>query len=165
MAALTAGKPAPEFTLPTTGGQAWSLAEARRRGPVVLAFFKASCPVCQLAFPYLQRLYEAYPKERMSVVGVSQNPLQETLAFMSDYDVRFPVVLDDTHQFPVSNAYGLTNVPTVFLIGRDGVIQASSVGWARREIEDINAGLAQATAVARRKIFHPGEDVPEFRAG
>ena len=165
MAALTAGKAAPEFTLPTTGGQAWSLAEARRRGPVVLAFFKTSCPTCQLAFPYLQRLYEAYPNDRMSVVGVSQDSQQETLGFMSDYGVRFPVVLDDTQQFPASNAYGLTNVPTILLIGRDGVIQVSSVGWARREIEDINAGVAEATAVARRKIFHPGEDVPEFKSG
>ncbi len=165
MSALTAGTQAPEFTLLTTEGRSWSLAEACQRGPVVLAFFKVSCPVCQFALPYVQRLFEAYPDDRVSVIGVSQNSLKETLAFRRDYGVSFPVLLDDTHKFPVSNSYGLTNVPTVFLVGRDGVIRVSSVGWARRDIENVNADLAQAAAISRQKVFHPGEDVPEFKAG
>jgi peroxiredoxin len=165
MSALNAGVQAPEFTLQGTDGKRWSLAEARQRGPVVLAFFKISCPVCQYAMPYLQRLHEAYAGQRVSVVGVSQNALRETLAFMKEYGVTFPVVLDDARTYPVSNAYGLTNVPTVFLVGTEGTIKVSSVGWSRHDIEDINVDLARTVAIARSKVFHPGEDVAEFKPG
>ena len=58
MAALQAGVRAPEFSLPTVDGKHLSLAEALEKGPVVLAFFKVSCPVCQYAFPFYQRMYE-----------------------------------------------------------------------------------------------------------
>ncbi len=165
MAALTAGTPAPDFTLQTTDGKSFSLKEARKRGPVVLAIFKVSCPVCQFAFPYLQRLHEALPGDRLTIVGVSQNSRRETISFMRDYGVKFPVVLDDPGEYRVSNAYGLTNVPTIFVIGSDGKIQLSSVGWVRQEIEQIGAGLAHASTNSKRTIFHSGEDVPEFKAG
>ena len=29
-------------------------------GPVVLAFCKVSCPICQLAFPFIQRIHQFY---------------------------------------------------------------------------------------------------------
>ncbi len=57
----------------------------------------------------------------------------------------FPVLLDDTHSYPVSNAYGLTNVPTIFWIAPDGDIEISSVGWVRKEMEEFNQRAAQAS--------------------
>lgn len=165
MAALPAGTAAPNFALPTTEGKQFSLAEARKHGPVVLAFFKVSCPVCQFALPYLQRMHEAYRNGSLTIVGVSQNTRKETLSFMRDYGITFPVLLDDARTYRVSNDYGLTNVPTVFLVGRDGQIQLSSVGWVRNEIEDVNSRLATATSVTEGKVIHPGEDVPDFRPG
>ncbi len=165
MAALETGTLAPDFSLPTTEGKQFSLAAARQRGPVLLAFFKVSCPVCQFTFPYLERIHKAYGDGRLTVIGVSQNGKRETVSFMRDYGISFPVVLDDTSTYRVSNAYGLTNVPTVFLVAPNGQIQLSSVGWVRKELEDANAQLAKTTAAVPPKIFHPGEDVPEFRAG
>ena len=58
MPALEAGIVAPDFILPTVDGKQVSLAQALKKGPVVLAFFKISCPVCQYAFPYFERLYQ-----------------------------------------------------------------------------------------------------------
>ncbi len=165
MAALKAGAVAPDFSLPTTDGRKFSLAEARQRGPVVLAFFKVTCPVCQFALPYLERIHKAYGNGRLTVLGVSQNSVKETLAFMREYGIGFPVALDDTKRYPASNQYGLTNVPTVFLISPDGKIRLSSVGWVRSEIEETNRSLAQAAATAPGSIFKPGEDVPDFKAG
>ncbi len=165
MAALETGTLAPEFSLPTTEGKQFSLAAARQRGPVLLAFFKVGCPVCQFTFPYLERIHKAYGDGQLTVIGVSQNGQRETVSFMRDYGISFPVVLDDTSTYRVSNAYGLTNVPTVFLIASKGQIQLSSVGWVRKEVEDVNTQVAKTTAKIPPKIFHAGEDVPEFRAG
>jgi len=165
MAALEAGVEAPQFELPAMDGSGFSLQNALKRGPVLAVFFKISCPVCQYALPYFERLYKAYGSGKVSVVGVSQNDKLETAEFVKRYGVTFPQLLDDTRRFPVSNAYGLTNVPTAFWIGEDGDIELSSVGWVRKDMEEIAQKWASAGEVAPKTIFEPSEQVPDFRAG
>jgi peroxiredoxin len=165
MAALAPGKTAPEFTLPAVDGSEFSLKEALTHGPVVVAFFKISCPVCQYAFPFLERIYQRYGKKNVAFVGVSQNSKKDTAFFLREYEVTFPVLLDDTDSYPVSNAYGLTNVPTVFWIAQDGEIEISSVGWARRDIEEINRRAAETIGDGPQPVFRPNERVADFRAG
>jgi peroxiredoxin len=165
MAALTTGTSAPDFTLPTMDGKQFSLRDALTRGPVVAAFFKISCPVCQYALPFLERIYKAYGNKNVTLVGISQNQKKDTAAFIKEYGVTFPVLLDDTNPYPVSNAYGLTNVPTIFWIAQDGEIEVSSVGWVRKEIEEINQKAAHATRDGAKPVFRAGEQVADFRAG
>jgi len=165
MAALTTGTQAPDFTLPTMDGGQFSLREALIRGPVVAAFFKISCPVCQYAFPFLERIYKANAEGRVTIVGISQNQKRDTARFLQEFGITFPVLLDDTHTYPVSNAYRLTNVPSIFWIGQDGEIEVSSVGWVKKEIDEINQRWGQLAGAPAKPIFHPGEPVPDFRAG
>ena len=100
MAALTAGSKAPAFELNTLDGKRFSLNDELARGPVVLAFFKASCPTCQYAFPFFERLHKAYGSQGVRIVGVSQNDAKETAAFIKEFGVTFPVLLDDTRSYP-----------------------------------------------------------------
>jgi peroxiredoxin len=165
MAALTPGTSAPDFTLPTMEGKQFSLKDALVRGPVLVAFFKISCPVCQFALPFLDRVYKAYGNRNVAIVGISQNEKKDTAAFIREYGVSFPVLLEDTSSYPVSNAYGLTNVPSIFWIAQDGEIEISSVGWLRKEIDEINQKAAKVTGEGPQPVFRPGEQVPEFRAG
>lgn len=165
MAALEPGKRAPDFTLPTMEGNQFSLSEALARGPVLAAFFKISCPTCQYAFPFLQRIYEAHGKKGVTIVGISQNSKKDTAAFTTEYKITFPILLDDTNSYPVSNAYGLTNVPTVFWIAQDREIEISSVGWIRKEMEELNQRSAQASAGKVKSLFSPDEQIADFRAG
>jgi cytochrome c biogenesis protein CcmG, thiol:disulfide interchange protein DsbE len=165
MAALSSGTLAPDFTLPGMDGKEFSLKDALARGPVLAAFFKVSCPVCQFALPFLERIYRAYGKSKVTVVGISQNDKKETTAFIKEYGLTFPVLLDDTHSYPASNAYGLTNVPSIFWIGQDGEIEISSVGWLKKDVEALNARAAVNTGEQRVPVFEAGESVPDFRAG
>lgn len=165
MAALNPGTSAPDFTLKTTDGKQLSLREALTRGPVVAAFFKISCPVCQYALPFLDRIYKSYGTKHVTIVGISQNEKKDTLAFLKEYGVTFPVLLDDANTYPVSNAYGLTNVPTIFWIAQDGDIDISSVGWVRKDIEDINQRVAEASGNGHKPVFRAHEQVADFRAG
>lgn len=165
MAALTAGIKAPIFSLPALDGSKFSLQEALQRGPVALAFFKISCPVCQYAFPFFERVHKAHGGQRGTVVGISQNNATETAAFLKEYGVTFPVLLDDPNGYAVSNAYGLTNVPTLFLIAQDGAIEISSVGWVKQDVEQLNAKLSSSPQATPPMLFKPGEDVRDFRAG
>ena len=165
MAALTPGTRAPDFTLPSMDGKPFSLREALARGPVLAAFFKISCPTCQYAFPFLQRIYQAHGNQAVTIVGISQNTKKDTALFIKEYGIAFPVLLDDTSSYPVSNAYRLTNVPTAFWIAQDGEIEISSVGWIRKEMEEFNLRAAQASSEASRPLFHPDEQIADFRAG
>ena len=165
MAALTAGTQAPDISLPTLGGKKFDLREALQRGPVVAAFFKVSCPVCQYTFPYVERLHKAHGDEKVTIVGISQDDRRNTEAFLKEYGVTFPTLLDDPNGYAVSNAYGLTNVPSVFLIGQDGEIEVSSVGWVKSEIEEINRKLAATEKTVPPPLFKAGEEVRDFRAG
>jgi len=165
MAALTTGTKAPDFDLRTLDGKTFSLHAELQRGPVVLAFFKVSCPTCQYALPLYERLYKAYSHKGVTLVGISQNAAKETAAFNKEFGVTFPVLLDDPRSYPVSNAYGLTNVPTIFWIAQDGEIEVSSVGWLKADFEAINRRMAEIEKIAPAVVFKPGEDVRDFRAG
>jgi len=165
MAALTVGTKAPEFELKAMDGRRFTLHEELLQGPVVLAFFKVSCPTCQYAFPFLERLERAYGHKGVRIIGVSQNDPKETAAFNKEFGVTFPVLLDDTHKYPVSNAYGLTNVPTTFWIAQDSEIEISSVGWVKADFTEINRKMAAAGKITPAAVFQPGEDVRDFRAG
>ena len=165
MAALTAGTQAPEISLSALDGKKFNLREALQRGPVLAAFFKVSCPVCQYTFPYLERLHKAYGDQEFTIVGISQDDRRNTEAFLKEYGITFPTLLDDPKGYAVSNAYGLTNVPTMFLIGQDGEIEVSSVGWFKKEIEEINQKLAESQKTPPRPLFQAGEEVRDFRAG
>jgi peroxiredoxin len=165
MEALTAGTKAPDFELTAMDGKKFVLRDELARGPLVLAFFKVSCPTCQYAFPFLDRLERAYGHNGVRIIGVSQNNPKETSAFIKEFGVTFPVLLDDTEKYPVSNAYGLTNVPTVFWIAQNGSIEFSSVGWVKADFEEISRKMAESLHTAPAVMFKPGEDVRDFRAG
>lgn len=165
MAALNTGALAPDFTLPAMDGKQFSLKGALARGPVLAAFFKISCPVCQFTLPFLERVYKSYGNRNVTIIGISQNDKKDTAAFLKHYGITFPVLLDDTETYPVSNAYGLTNVPTIFWIAQDGEIETSSVGWVRKEVDEINRRAAETTGQGPKPVFQAGEDVPDFRAG
>jgi peroxiredoxin len=165
MAALTAGTKAPDISLVAVDGKSFSLQDALKEGPVLAAFFKVSCPVCQYAFPYLERLHKAHGDQNVTVVGISQDDKRNTVGFLKEYGVTFPTLLDNPNGYAVSNAYGLTNVPTWFLIGPDGEIEISSVGWVKQEMEDVNCKLANLQKTPLPPLFKPGEDVRDFRAG
>jgi len=165
MAALTVGTQAPPFEIAAIDGSKLSLQGVLSRGPVLAIFFKVSCPTCQYALPYFERIYKKYGGKQLSIVGISQNEKRDTAEFIKNYGITFPVLLDNTKTFPVSNAYGLTNVPTSFWISEDGAIELSSVGWARQEFEEVARKAASVTEEMPTPVFQPTEQIADFRAG
>jgi peroxiredoxin len=165
MSALLAGVEAPEINLAGVDGAKFSLRDALKKGPVLAAFFKVSCPVCQMAFPYVERLFQAYGKKgKVTVIGVSQDNAGDTRDFNREFGVTFPVLLDEKN-YAVSRAYGLTNVPTLFLISSAGEIETTIVSWSKAEMEQLGRRLAEFNGMPAAEIFRRGEKVPEFRPG
>jgi peroxiredoxin len=132
---------------------------------VVLFFFQIECPICQYTVPFLDRLEQGYRGQPVAIVGVSQHASRDTEEFIKEYGLGLPILLDDPANYLVSNAYGLTHVPAVFLIAANGTIEVSSVGWSRREIDAINEKIAECLHTQPTAVFRAGEDVADFRPG
>ena len=73
------------------------------------------------------------------------------------------MALDDPANYAVSNAYGLTNVPTIFYVNQDGTIEVSAVGWSRSDVEEIARKVSSHNSIPSIPVIRPGEDVPAFQ--
>lgn len=164
MTNIVAGNKAPDFALKSLDGKEYSLKAALEKGPVVAAFFKVSCPVCQFTFPFLERLHQRYGKDGVAFLGISQNDAADSKKFAQQYGLTFPILLD-AKGYPASNAYGLTNVPTIFLIDTGGAVKVSSMGFNKADLENIANALADRKSIPRAPVFSPGESVPAHKPG
>jgi peroxiredoxin len=166
MTHVAAGQTAHDFSLKGLDGNSYSLETLRQKGPVVAAFYKISCPVCQFTFPFLERLYQRYGGDNVTFLGISQDDAKATASFARDYRVTFPMAMDEKEKgYPASNAYGLTNVPTIFLIDTDGTVRVSSMGFVKDDLERIAAELAERRQIAPAPLFRANESVPANRPG
>jgi peroxiredoxin len=164
MTHIVAGDIAPGFSLHALDGKEYSLGDLMERGPVVVAFFKISCPVCQFTFPFLERLNLRYSGNNVSFIAVSQDDARATRKFVAEFGVTFPVLLDE-EDYPVSNAYGLTNVPTILLIDSQGTVKVSGTGFVKKDLESIAAELAERRKMTPAPLFRPEENVPANKPG
>src|SRR5579862_8229704 len=160
---LRAGRRAPGFKLARVGGGVLNgtaeLAGLLADGPVLLAFFKSTCPVCQMTLPYLERIHRGRAPGSLAVYGVSQDDAETTQEFSGEFGITFPMLLDTEETgYQASNAYGIGHVPSMFLIGRDGQVAWSLEGFNKREFVEV-------ASQAGVQPFAADEDVPEWRAG
>lgn len=164
MKALDPGTKAPNVTLPLLGGGRFELSEVLAQGKVLLAFFKISCPVCQYTLPFVDRIAKRTAGKGLTVVGISQDDAKSTEIFRKTYGVNFPIALDELGKYPVSNAYGLTTVPSMFLIDKTGNIDQTIVSWSKSEMEELDR-IFRDSQNAANPLFLPNEQVADFRAG
>jgi peroxiredoxin len=153
---LEEGAPAPKFELAGPDGGRVTLDALRRGGPVVLAFYKVSCPVCQMTFPYFERLSKS---GGLRFFGIGQDHAGAVKSFETKFGITFPTLLDtEASGYPVSNAYGISHVPTAFLIEPDGAVSWAMEGFSKARMLE----LAERAALP---VFQPGEYVPEWKSG
>jgi peroxiredoxin len=164
MATLSVGKTAPTFELATTTGGRLSLPKALAGGPVLLAFFKVACPTCQFTFPFLERIHQQLRGQGVQIWGLAQDKAQDGARFAATYGVTFPILVDDA-PYKVSRAYGLSYVPSLFLIKTDGHIEISSEGFCKADLLAIQRSLAQLLSATPPALFLPTEKVPEYKPG
>jgi peroxiredoxin len=152
---LKVGATVPDFQILDVDGEITSLDHILSRGAALLVAFKVSCPTCQLTLPFLERLYA----ERVNIVGISQDNAKTTVDFAKRLNLQFPMLVDPAGQgYPVSTALELTSVPSLFWVEKDHSITWTSVGFVRKELEDLGHQLHIA-------VFRSTDKVPEAKAG
>jgi peroxiredoxin len=124
-------------------------------GPVILAFFKVSCPTCQFTFPQLQRVFASAEVDWTAKLwAISQDDAVDTRRFAKDYGLTFDMLIDP-YPYDTSNAYGIVAVPTIFVVEQDGKISYTDSGFSKASLNQI-AGF---------EMFTPNDGLPAARPG
>lgn len=115
-----------DFTLTALNGEDYTL--SKLRGQVVLIDFWATwCPPCRRSIPVFVSLYEKYRDRGFIVLGISREEKSKLVDFKNSNNVSYPILIDNKD---VSQAYGVTAIPSIFILDKKGVIQKTQVGFA-----------------------------------
>jgi thiol-disulfide isomerase/thioredoxin len=140
------GEPAPEFTLTRIDGTPGTLAMAGLRGKVVVLDFWATwCPPCIAMLPVLDAAYRTWAPRGVVFVGINSDgggaTLDQIEAFLVEHPIPYPVVLDEGL---VGGLYKVEALPSLIVVGRDGGLRKSFVGYTTegaldRALRDVSA--------------------------
>jgi peroxiredoxin len=155
---LSAGDKAPSFSLPAVDGggevsDPWTGGDAG--GGTLVAFFKTSCPVCKMVAPMLTKHSEG----GVRVVAIGEDSADAIAAFNESEGQRVQT-LTESAPYPVSAAYGLEAVPSIFVIGADGEVREAIAGWNRDTWNSMAATLGVAEPLST-----PDDGLRPFRPG
>jgi len=157
---LQPGRPFPSLPLRDQTGRP----VARPSGTALYGFFKTSCPTCEFAWPYLDRVRKLGEGGELSVWGVSQDDPETTENFSRKLGLSIPT-LYDPEPWPASSSLGLTSVPTFLLVGKDGHIQDATTGFQRHKMEELADLAARLAGRPAAQLFGPDEKVPAIKPG
>ncbi len=138
------GKPALAFDLKTPAGKAVSLESLKGR-VVLLDFWATWCGPCKMAMPGIQKLHEKYKDKPVTIIGVNcmEEDEKAALKYMEEKKFTYTLLLkgDD-----LVKGYGISGIPTLILIGKDGNILSSMVGFDPSLEESLSKAIDQGLA-------------------
>ena len=145
---LAAGSTAPDWTLPGSDGNEYSLAELRKDGAVVLAWFpKADTPGCTRECQSLTKNGDKIREFKVSYFMASVDSIEDNTAFAQKYSADFPILSDETKEvakaYRVMSAFGFPNRHTFYISADGRVLAVDRKVNADTAAEDIVAMLEQ----------------------
>jgi len=122
------GAVAPAWTLADGEGEMHSL-ESYRGQVVIMDFWATWCGPCKMAMPGMQSLHEDFKDRGVKLFGVnaweSAGP-QAALDYMEKEGYTYTTLLEADK---VADAYGVRGIPTFYVIGVDGRVIKTVVGY------------------------------------
>ena len=131
-AAEEEGIVAPNFTLKSLDGEEVSLSQFR--GKYVLVNFWATwCGPCKIEMPSLEAVYQRFKNKNFALLAISNDMFGATIVkpFVKANHLNFTILLDQ--RLKTSNAFGVTSLPSTFMIDPKGEIIGALFGaedWA-----------------------------------
>lgn len=139
---------------------------AQAETPVVLAFFKTSCPTCKLTWPYLQKLHELHGGKSVRVIGISQDDPAASRQFYAEHGkASFGLLFDPKPAYMASNAFEVESVPHIVLVETGGTMSHTTEGWSRDAIEALASALAERNGLPRIPVIPEGDPVAAWKPG
>lgn len=110
---------APDFEARTLSGDKVRLAELRDR-TVVLNFWASWCGPCRRELPTISKLHEELKDKGLVVLGVNDEGRDDAREYVQTTGLKFPTLDDSARK--LHRLYRVTNIPSIFIIGRDGKV-------------------------------------------
>jgi peroxiredoxin len=136
---LEPGAMAPDFRVKDIAGETFHFEVENAKYPYLLVFWSMFCEPCRLQLAIVQNLYEKYGDAglRVAAVGLDGEPMKNVVAgFARQEGYTFQVLIDELdarEQFKIADPYGVSGMPSTFLIGRGGRIALGRVGLVKGE--------------------------------
>ncbi len=124
--AITAGNPAPDFTLTDINGRKRSLSEFKGRY-AVLDFWGTWCGWCLKGIPDMKKMYDRY-HDKMGIVGIACHDTPEALRkAVEEHDLKWTNLINEDDN-DISVLYAVEGFPTKIVIDPEGTILSVTVG-------------------------------------
>ena len=131
---LSLGDMAPEFEAKQLDGSTFRLADYRGKKAVLIDFWATWCPPCVDEIPTIKKIAETYRDQGLEVVGVSLDREEKALRdFVKQEKLSYVQVFEKEKTRAITKSYGVWGMPSVFLIDKDGVINAIKLRGTRTE--------------------------------
>jgi thiol-disulfide isomerase/thioredoxin len=113
-------------------------------GKVVLVDFWASwCVPCRRSFPWMNAMHDKYREDGLVILAVNlDNDRAEAERFLAEYPAAFRIHYDEDRS--LARAFGVSAMPSSFIVGRDGEIQARHLGFRNAQQTDYEAAIRAA---------------------
>jgi peroxiredoxin Q/BCP len=140
---LAVGDPAPDFSLPATGGEQVSLAQFRGR-PVVLVFYPGDdTPVCTKQLNSYNDGLDEFEGLDAQILGISAQGLESHEKFAGKHGLKFPLLADtDKAVAGLYGTLGPLGFPrrSVFIVDGEGIVRYAHraiAGLTYRPVEEL----------------------------
>ena len=127
---VKAGTVAPDFKMNTPDGKTIQLSNFAKGKTVVLDFWASWCPDCRKDAPEVVRLYEKYHQYGVEFIGISMDTDVEAWKnAIEKFGITYPQVseLKKFKETDISKAYGVKWIPSMVVVGSDGLVKLSTV--------------------------------------
>lgn len=164
MRILKKGDKAPDFDLPTLDGAGFRLSQELVKGPVAMTILKQTCPTCRLAMPLLDQAANSIGSKGSSFFFVLQEMPMIARSCVDEFSIESKVAFDEA-PYPVSEAYGISFVPTTFLISSEREVLAVAESFDRDGLTEIFDHLARSAGLETLPLRFEDQGAPVFKPG
>jgi peroxiredoxin len=130
---LQVGTMAPDWQLNGADGNAHSLSSYRGK-IVVMDFWATWCRPCTAVMPRMQKLHQKFADKGVVVFGINSWENGDAITLMKEKRYSYELLL---HGEQIAEAYKVTTLPVVYIVGPDGRIIYCHQGEDQKDLSAV----------------------------